>query len=81
VAWACRYLFNNGFTYLLPTELGTMDTLFELCVRRPHSLRLDACTVTGLWELCRQIQGPMDAGRVQTAERRAGGLVVLQWRI
>jgi hypothetical protein len=45
----CRYLYQNSFTGTLPTELGTMDALAILCVRRPHPPRLDACAVTGLW--------------------------------
>ena len=45
----CRWLPNNSFTGPLPTELGTMDALRQLCVRRPHPPRLDACAVTGLW--------------------------------
>jgi hypothetical protein len=31
----CRWLFYNSFTGTLPTELGTMDALINLCVRRP----------------------------------------------
>jgi hypothetical protein len=50
--WGCRSLGDNGFTGTLPTELGTMDALYDLCVRHPHSLRLDACAVTGLWAEC-----------------------------
>jgi hypothetical protein len=46
-AWGCRYLFDNDLT--LPTELGTMDTLGDLCVRCPHPPCLDACAITGLW--------------------------------
>jgi hypothetical protein len=44
----CRGLYNNRLTGTVPTELGTMDALTMLCVRRPHSSRLDACAVTGL---------------------------------
>jgi hypothetical protein len=33
---------NNGLTGTLPTELGTMDALTNLCVHRPHPPRLDA---------------------------------------
>ena len=40
-------LFDNGLTGTLPTELGTMDALTNLYVRRPHPPRL-ACAVTGL---------------------------------
>jgi hypothetical protein len=32
-----RYLFGNRLTGTLPTELGTMDALTYLCVRRPHA--------------------------------------------
>jgi hypothetical protein len=49
VAWECRGLDDNGLTGPLPTELGTMDALQDLCVRRPHPPRLGACSVTGLW--------------------------------
>jgi hypothetical protein len=45
----CRWLYGNGFTGPLPTELGTLDALTKLYVRRPHPPRLDACGVTGLW--------------------------------
>ena len=31
----CRYLKVNSFTGPLPTELGAMDALTLLCVRRP----------------------------------------------
>jgi hypothetical protein len=48
----CRRLSNNGLTGTLPTELGTMDALSYLCVRRPHPPCLDACAVTGLWTEC-----------------------------
>jgi hypothetical protein len=61
----CRRLSTNDLTGPLPTELGTMDALSYLYVRRPHPPRLGACTVTGLCEPSRQI-GAMDAGRVQT---------------
>ena len=47
--WGCRSLSSNGFTGTLPTELGTMDALYSLCVRHPHPPRLDVCAVTGLW--------------------------------
>jgi hypothetical protein len=36
----------------VPTELGTINVLAELCVRRPHPPRLDVCTATGLWAEC-----------------------------
>ena len=49
VAWACRYLDNNGFTGPLPSELGTLTALADLCVRHPHPPRLDACAVPGFW--------------------------------
>jgi hypothetical protein len=45
----CRYLHYNSFTGPLPTELGNLDALETLCVRRPHPPRLDACAVTGVW--------------------------------
>jgi hypothetical protein len=130
VWWECRGLFNNRLTGTLPTELGTMDTMYYLCVHRPHPPRLDVCAVTGLWaergggvRVQAAIQqrfhghdadraghhgradlpvraspsptvvaglwvegaqwtdlGVLDGGRVQTAERRAGGLVALQRR-
>ena len=48
----CRYLYNNGLTGTLPSELGNMDALYDLCVRLPHPPRLDACAVTGLWTEC-----------------------------
>jgi hypothetical protein len=48
VAW-CRYLPNIGLTGTLPTELGTLTALVQLCVCHPHLPRLDACAVTGLW--------------------------------
>jgi hypothetical protein len=48
-AWGYRNLDRNGLTGTLPTELGTLTALTELCVRHPHPPRLDACTVTGLW--------------------------------
>jgi hypothetical protein len=38
----CRKLDGNGLTGPLPTELGNMEALRQLCVRRPHSPRLDA---------------------------------------
>jgi hypothetical protein len=44
----CRYLYDNDFTGPLPTELGTLDALQQLCVRLPHPPRLHACAVTGL---------------------------------
>jgi hypothetical protein len=47
--WECRYLYDNGLTGPLPTELGTLTALLYLCVRRPHPPRLDAYTVTELW--------------------------------
>jgi hypothetical protein len=31
----CRWLYQNSLTGPLPTELGTMDALTYLCVRRP----------------------------------------------
>ena len=31
----CRWLSQNRFTGPLPTELGAMDALINLCVRRP----------------------------------------------
>jgi hypothetical protein len=43
----CRYLFSNGLTGTLPTELGNLDALTWLCVRRPHPSRLDVCDFTG----------------------------------
>jgi hypothetical protein len=46
--WVCRMLFGNDFTGTLPTELGNLDALMFLCVRRPHPPCLDACTVIGL---------------------------------
>jgi len=45
----CRSLSSNDLTGTLPTELGTMDALYYLCVPRPHPPRLDACAATGLW--------------------------------
>jgi hypothetical protein len=48
-AWGSRSLHYNSLTGPLPTELGTLDALTYLCVRRPYPPRLDACTVTGLW--------------------------------
>ena len=45
----CRYLRWNSFTGPLPTELGTMDALTHLCVRRPYPQRLDARVVIGFW--------------------------------
>ena len=35
-AWGCRGLDVNSLTGALPTELGTMDALLNLCVRNPH---------------------------------------------
>jgi hypothetical protein len=43
----CRYLLNNDFTGPLPTELGTLDALTELCVRRPHPSRADTVLSPG----------------------------------
>jgi hypothetical protein len=51
-AWGSRSLHYNSLTGPLPTELGTLDALTYLCVRRPYPPRLDACTVTGLWAEC-----------------------------
>jgi hypothetical protein len=45
----CRDLNGNDLTGTLPTELGTLTALGNLCVRRPHPPRLEACAVTGLW--------------------------------
>jgi hypothetical protein len=33
--WVCRVLSSNDFTGPLPTELGTMDAMYQLCVRLP----------------------------------------------
>jgi hypothetical protein len=49
VGWVCRGLGSNSLTGPLPTELGMLTALTNLCVRRPHPPRLDACAVTGLW--------------------------------
>ena len=35
----CRDLYNNGLIGTLPTELGNLDALTQLCVR-PHPPRL-----------------------------------------
>jgi hypothetical protein len=48
----CRSLFGISLGGQLPTELGTLTALTDLCVRRPHPPRLDVCTVTGLWAEC-----------------------------
>jgi hypothetical protein len=48
----CRYLNENTLTGPLPTELGNLDAMTTLCVRRLHPLRLHACVVTGLWAEC-----------------------------
>jgi hypothetical protein len=48
VGWVRRSLSYNGFTGPLPTELGTLTALTELCVHRPHPPRPVACAVTGL---------------------------------
>jgi hypothetical protein len=45
----CRSLSSNDLMGTLPTELGTLTALADLCVRRPRPPRLDACAVTGLW--------------------------------
>jgi hypothetical protein len=45
LAVVCRSLDDNRLTGPLPTELGTMDAVTHLCVRRPHPPRLDACAV------------------------------------
>ena len=47
--WWCRDVSSNSLTGPLPTELGTLTALTELCVRHPHPPCLDACAVTGLW--------------------------------
>jgi hypothetical protein len=60
----CRGLRTNSLTGPLPTQLGTMNALGTLCVHRPHP----------------PPSPTMDAGRVQTAERREVGLVASQWR-
>ena len=39
----CRMLHANSFTGPLPTELGTMDALTDLCVRRPSPTRAWTC--------------------------------------
>jgi Fe-S-cluster-containing dehydrogenase component len=44
----CRDLDTTSFTGTLPTELGTMDALTDLCVHHPHTPCLDVCAVTGL---------------------------------
>jgi hypothetical protein len=54
---------ENSFTGPLPTELGNLDALTALCVRRPLT-RAD-----GVWGS--SVDRLMDAGRVQMA-RRAG---------
>jgi hypothetical protein len=35
----CRYLHENSLTGTMPTELGTMDALTALCVRRSSPLQ------------------------------------------
>jgi hypothetical protein len=47
-----RQLQVNRLTGTLPTELGNMDALKDLCVRHPHPPRLDARAVIGLWAEC-----------------------------
>jgi hypothetical protein len=34
-ACECRHLYENGFVGTIPTQLGNMDALYQLCVRRP----------------------------------------------
>jgi hypothetical protein len=41
----CRVLINDGLTGTMPTELGLLNAVYWLCVRRPHPPRLDACAV------------------------------------
>jgi hypothetical protein len=48
-AWGYRSLPTNILTGTVPTELGTLTALTQLCVHRPLPPRLHVCTVTGLW--------------------------------
>jgi hypothetical protein len=45
----CRGLSEISLTGTVPTELGTMDALTYLCVRRPRPRRLDACAIIRFW--------------------------------
>jgi Fe-S-cluster-containing dehydrogenase component len=45
----CRDLAWSSLDGTVPTELGTLTALTELCVHCPLPPRLDACAVTGLW--------------------------------
>jgi hypothetical protein len=50
--WECRDLSWGRIPGTLPTELGTLTALTNLCVHRPHPPRLHACAVTGSWAEC-----------------------------
>jgi hypothetical protein len=66
--WGCRYLDGNSLTGPLPTELGTMDALYYLCVHHPHPPRLDACAVIGSVGCWSQSSNSGDDGRWQSAD-------------
>jgi hypothetical protein len=66
--WVCRSLSYNSFTGTLPTELGTMDALAILCVRRPHPPRPDVCAVIGSVGCWSQSSNSGDDGRWQSAD-------------
>jgi hypothetical protein len=59
----CRSLNANGLTGPLPTELGTLDALTYLCVRRPSREQ------TAVWGSSIDRLRDVDAGRVQRARR------------
>jgi hypothetical protein len=44
-ACGCRVLDEQGLTGTVPTEVGTLTALTQLCVLRPLPPRLDACAV------------------------------------